>query len=114
MRRFIAFIAATAAVLAVMSPSASGANVVVDVGDDFFDPPVDTIKEDKTVDFNWIGSNEHNVFKQAGPGRYFESEPMTGEGVLYRKRFKRPGNYVLGCILHDDMDLELKVKRRRR
>ena len=114
MRRFIASVAATAAVLAVTSPSALGANKVVDVGDDFFLPAKDTIKEGKTVDFNWIGVNEHNVFKQSGPGRYFESDPMTGTGVLYSKKFKRPGNYILGCILHEDMDMELKVKKRRR
>ncbi|MDQ2675504.1 MAG: hypothetical protein M3Y34_01730 [Actinomycetota bacterium] len=114
MRRIISFIAATALVLALSAPSALGANKVVDVADDFFAPAEETIKEDKTVDFNWVGVNEHNVFRQAGPGRYFESEPMTGEGVLYSKKFKRPGNYVLGCILHPDMDLDLKVKKRRR
>ena len=27
-----------------------------------------TIKEDKTVDFNWVGEDDHDVYKQIGPG----------------------------------------------
>ena len=114
MRRLIASIAATAAILAVTSPSASGANKVVDVGDDFFGPAELSIKENKIIDFNWIGVNDHNVFLNDGPGRYFDSGVYSTSGINFSKKFKKPGRYLLGCILHPDMDLNLKVKKRRR
>ena len=71
MRRAISLIAAVGiAVVLFTGSSASGrAAKTVDVGDDFFDPPSMTIKEKTTVNFEWIGEDEHNVFKQSGPGR---------------------------------------------
>jgi plastocyanin len=115
MRRSLAFIAVTAATVAIASPSASGrANATVDVADDYFDPTPLTIKEDKTVDFNWVGANDHDVYKQTGPGKDFTSGVQNGSGVLFSQKFRKPGKYVLACTLHPDMLMDLKVKRRRR
>ncbi len=115
MRRVIALFATVSIALIVLAgSSASGkATKTVEVGDDFFDPESLTIKEDTTIDFEWVGEDEHNVFKQIGPGRYFESDNSEETGFVYSHKFKKPGKYVLGCILHDDMEMDLKVKRRR-
>jgi plastocyanin len=115
MRRFIAFIAVFAAAVAVAVPSASGrANATVDVADDFFDPASKTIREDRTVDFVWVGVEDHDVYKQIGPGPNWTSGVKSGVGATYSRKFRRPGNYVLACTLHPDMLMDLKVKKRRR
>lgn len=111
-RRSIA-IAAVAALLAWGSASTAQAAKVVDISDDFFAPQFLKIKQKKTVAFNWVGSNDHNVYRHTGPGKYFDSGVMQGEGVLYSRKFRKPGRYVLGCILHEEMLMDLKVKRRR-
>lgn len=114
MRRSLAFIAVTAATVAVASPSASGrANATVDVADDEFKPAELTIKEDKTVDFNWVGVNDHDVYKQIGPGKDFTSGVQNAPFVFSHK-FRKPGKYVLACTLHEKMLMDLKVRKRRR
>ncbi|MDX6586997.1 MAG: Copper binding protein plastocyanin/azurin family [Solirubrobacterales bacterium] len=114
MRRVITIAATLAVVLVVSNPFAAGrAKKVVEVDDDFYNPASLTIKEDTTVDFTWVGEGEHNVFKNSGPGRYFESDNSEETGFVFSHKFKKPGNYTLGCILHEDMDMSLKVKKRR-
>ena len=113
MRRAILIIATLAVGLAVSNPVATGrATKNVEVDDDFFSPSSLTIKEDNRVRFTWVGENEHNVYKDSGPGPYFESDSAEGAGFVYTRKFKKPGRYILGCILHEDMDLALRVKRR--
>ena len=116
MRRAIfltAAIAIAAVVMTAASASGRGAKTV-EVGDDFFDPASMTVKERTTIRFEWIGVGEHNVYKKSGPGRVFDSDPHVGEGFVYSRKFKKPGRYVLGCILHEDMLMDLRVKKRRR
>ena len=113
MRRTILIIAILAVGLAVSNPLAAGrATKDVAVDDDFFAPDSLTIKEDNRVRFTWVGANEHNVYKNSGPGPNFESEPTDVTGFVYTRKFKKPGRYTLGCILHEDMDMFLRVKRR--
>ena len=115
MRRLIALLVTTPiAILLCAGTQASGATKIVDVGDDFFDPASLVIKENNTIDFVWVGENEHNVFRETGPGKYFESKTHEGSGYVFSRKFRKPGNYTFGCILHPDMDMDLKVKRRRR
>lgn len=115
MRRAISLTAALGFSIVLMAgSSASGkATKTVNVGDDFFDPESLIVKEDTTIKFEWVGVDDHNVFKQQGPGRYFESDNTDETGFVYSHKFKKPGRYVLGCILHEDMDMDLRVKRRR-
>jgi plastocyanin len=115
MRRAISLTAAIGISLVLIAgPPASGKGTkTVDVGDNFFDPESLTVKEDTKIKFEWVGVDDHNVFKQSGPGRYFESDNTDQTGFVYTRKFKKPGRYVLGCILHEDMDMDLKVKKRR-
>jgi plastocyanin len=115
MRRAISLTAALGISIVLMAgSSASGrATKTVGVDDNVFDPESLTIKEKTTIDFEWVGMDEHNVFKQQGPGPYFESDNTDQTGFVYSHKFRKPGRYVLGCILHEDMDMNLRVKRRR-
>ena len=67
------------------------------------------------VRFNWVGALTHDVTKSTGPGRFFQSgPPESGPGVLYKRRFSKPGRYRLICTVHlPDMKMSLRVKRKR-
>jgi plastocyanin len=111
MRRKLAIAISAVAATALLTVSlASGATETVEVGDDFFAPKKVKIEKNDRVKFNWTGTNEHDVVRLSGPGKYFESGPMTGTGVLFKQKFKEEGTYKLICSLHDEMDLTVKVK----
>ena len=114
MRRAVAIAATLVAGLIVSNPLAAGrASRTVDVGDDYYLPLEMTIKEDTIIRFNWIGVETHNVQWESGPGPYFSSDNFEGPGIHYSRKFKKPGRYTIGCFLHEDMDMFLRVKRRR-
>ena len=91
-------------------PAASAATKTIDVGDNFFDPAKKTIKKNDTLAFNWVGVEEHTVTKAKGPGPFFDSEGITGSGVQYKRKFKKKGDYLLICTLHEEMTMKVKVK----
>ena len=114
----VALAGAIAAAAALsLGPAASGKakTATVDVDDDFFTPIPLTVKEDTKVEWNWVGDEMHDVTKADGPGKFFESGPLEGSGVLYSRTFKKPGKYKIICSLHaeDGMRMDLKVKERR-
>jgi len=99
------------AVLAMGSTATGkGKTATVDVDDDFFSPTKLTIKEDKKVEWNWITDQPHDVTKVSGPGKFFESGPLQGTGVLFSKTFKKPGKYEIFCSLHSEEGMRMKVK----
>jgi plastocyanin len=106
-------IALTAFVLALTQVVAAPAPKTVKVDDNFFAPRSLTIKKGTTVKFKWVGDDDHNILKARGPGRYFQSGIESGQGVLYKHRFSKPGKYRLFCSLHDPMKMSVEVKRRR-
>ncbi len=67
------------------------------------------VKRDTRVNFNWIGTSEHDIVKVKGPGRFFESGPITGSGVQFRHKFKKSGRYKLICSIHEEMKMKLEV-----
>ncbi|HEX6117177.1 MAG TPA: plastocyanin/azurin family copper-binding protein [Solirubrobacterales bacterium] len=112
MRRTFAIVAslAVAGTLFIASGAAGRASETVDVGDNFFDPGRVKIHKNDKVKFNWVGTEEHDVARAKGPGRFFESGPITGTGVLYSHRFKKKGTYKIICTLHEEMRMRLEVK----
>jgi plastocyanin len=68
------------------------------------------IKKGDRLAFNWIGTDEHTVTKAKGPGPFFDSGPLEGSGVLYKRKFKKKGDYQLICTLHTGMKMKLVVK----
>jgi plastocyanin len=119
MRRTLVAIALAAFVLALASAPAGAAprpKTVKLLDTPSFDPSSLTIRQGTLVRFNWVGDMFHNVSKSSGPGRFFQSgSPETGEGVLYKRRFRKAGRYRLICIPHvaAGMRMTLRVKRKR-
>jgi plastocyanin len=105
-----ALLPAIAAILLVAS-AAVAKTETVKVGDDFFSPKKAKIHKNDRIAFEWIGENEHDIVKTKGPGGFFESGPLTGSGVLYKHKFKKPGDYKLICSIHQDMTMKVEVKR---
>ena len=104
-------LAAVAALVALLVPAGGGAaaGTTVKLGDNFFSPERKSVSKGTTVRFKWIGSNDHNVVKQRGPGGSFASETTDEPGVNFTKKFKKTGKYKLVCTLHDGMGMVLKV-----
>jgi plastocyanin len=100
---------AVAGILLVAS-GAAGKTKTVEVNDNFFDPGTVKIAKKDKVAFEWVGSEEHNVTKTKGPGKFFESETTDEPGVNFTKRFKKSGKYKLICTLHSNMDVTVRVK----
>ena len=114
MRRTIISVTVLAAALVLFAgASATGATKTVEVGDDYFSPTPMKIRENTTLDFKWVGEGDHNVYRQSGPGRLFDSGVQNEPGVNFSHKFRKRGTYVLACTLHEKMLMDLKVTRRR-
>ena len=113
MQRTLVPIALAAFVLALTPAVGAPRPRTVDVNDNFFAPSSLTIRKGTMVRFRWVGDNQHTVVKSRGPGRFFQSQPLEGEGVLYKHRFRKAGKYRLFCSLHEGMTMRLAVRRRR-
>ncbi len=104
-----------AAMLGLGSTASGKGNAAkVDVDDDFFSPASLKVKEDTTVKWNWVGDDVHDVTKGSGPGKFFESGPQQGSGVLFKQTFKKPGKYKIICSLHEEMRMDLKVQEKKK
>lgn len=97
----------TAAVLAAGVSLALGAKKNVFVGDNFFEPAKAKVAKGDSVVFEWIGSEEHELAKSKGPGKFFHSGPIA-EGE-FRQRFRERGTYLVICTLHEDMRMKVEV-----
>ena len=118
MKRTLVPIALAAFVLALAAAPAGAAprpKTVKLLDTPAFAPSSLTIRQGTLVRFNWVGVMNHDVTKSSGPGRFFRSgEPESGPGVLYKRRFTKPGKYRLICTVHlPVMKMGLRVKRKR-
>jgi len=111
-RRTFAIVAALAAtgILAIASGASGRASKTIEVGDNFFGPAKTKIKKDDRLKFNWVGVEEHDVARAKGPGKFFESGPITGSGVQYSHKFTKKGDYTVICTLHQEMKMKVEVK----
>ena len=110
-RRALAAVSALAAIGALAAVgSAMGATDKVFVGDNFLEPAKTTIKQGDRLAFQWIGSEEHELAKSKGPGKFFHSGPYAGDGVALRHRFREKGTYQVICTLHERMRMKIEVK----
>jgi plastocyanin len=100
---------AAAGILMIASGAAGRASETVDVGDNFFTPKRVKIDKNDRVKFNWIGTEEHDVARAKGPGKFFDSGPLEGSGVLFKHKFTEKGTYKLICTLHQEMTMRVEV-----
>jgi plastocyanin len=89
---------ATLALLALPA-AAPAATSAVSVGDDFFSPSTVQIAPGDTVQWNWSGSNQHNVRADPNQTESFRSPFMTGSGS-FSHTFPSRGRFTYFCEVH--------------
>jgi plastocyanin len=112
-----ALIAAVAgAALLSAAPAQGAAHKTVTVGDNYFTKQSLTVKSGTRITWRWPGYDEagdvHDVGLMAGPKgvKRFRSEAASTE-YRYTRKLTVPGTYRLGCSLHEDMRMTVKVRR---
>ncbi len=111
-RRTLASVVMAAVAVALPAATAgAGRLTTVDVGNGFYGPSAETIKQGDKVRFKWIPSLDmHNVHVKSGPERF--KSPTQAAGT-WTRRFSKPGKFVLYCTEHADMTMKLTVNKRR-
>jgi plastocyanin len=107
----VGLLAGLVATLAVAGPALSKSKSI-EVDDNYFvhkgKPPTVTVKKGTKVEFEWEGSNPHNVTVTKGPVKFASKTKTSGS---FTKKFKKKGTYKLVCTIHaPGMKMTLKVK----
>ena len=112
MRKLLAsaLLAGLVGTLLVAGPALSKTKSV-EVDDNYFvhegAPRTVTVHKGDKVEWEWEGSNPHNVTVKKGPVK-FHSKTMTSGA--YEKKLKKAGTYNIVCTIHaPDMLMTLKV-----
>ena len=114
MRALVAALAGAALISA--APAHGAARKTVTVGDNYFTPQSLTVERGTTVTWRWPGYEQagdvHDVGLTSGPRgvRKFRSEAAS-TGYRYSRKLSVPGTYKLGCTLHHEMRMTIKVRR---
>jgi plastocyanin len=106
----VALLAGLLAALLVAGPALSKTKSV-EVDDDYFvhegAPRTVTVHKGDTVEWEWEGSNPHNVTVKKGPVKFHSKTKTSG---TYEKKLRKVGTYKIVCTIHaPDMRMTLKV-----
>ena len=113
MRGLIALLAGAALISA--APAHGAARKTVSVGDNYFTSQSLSVKRGTKITWRWPGYEEsgdvHDVGLMKGPRgvRKFRSEAASTE-YSYSRKLTVPGTYRLGCSLHHEMRMTVKVR----
>ena len=113
MRGLIALLAGAPLISA--APAHGAARQTVTVGDNDFTSQSLSVKRGTKVTWRWPGYEEagdvHDVGLMKGPRgvRKFRSEAASTE-YSYSRKLTVPGTYRLGCSLHHEMRMTVKVR----
>lgn len=111
-------IAAAASVVAAALPAQAGTapRKFVGVHDNFYLPDRLTLRPETIVVWKWPddAGDIHDVKLKERPrgAKRFWSDPAT-VGYKYKQRLTVPGRYHIVCTLHEDMEMNILVRRRR-
>jgi len=105
-----ALLAGLVGTLLVAGPALSKTKSV-EVDDDYFvhegAPRTVTVHKGDKVEWEWEGSNPHNVTVKKGPVKFHSATKTSG---TYVKKMKKVGTYKIVCTIHrPDMRMTLKV-----
>jgi plastocyanin len=112
-RGLIALLAGAALISA--APAHGAARKTVTVGDNYFASQSLSVKRGTKITWRWPGYEEsgdvHDVGLMKGPKgvRKFRSEAASTE-YSYSRKLTVPGTYLLGCSLHHEMRMTVKVR----
>ena len=113
MKGLIALLAGAALISA--APAHGAARKTVTVGDNYFASQSLSVKRGTKITWRWPGYEEsgdvHDVGLMKGPKgvRKFRSEAASTE-YSYSRKLTVPGTYRLGCSLHHEMRMTVKVR----
>ena len=113
MKGLIAVLAGAALLSA--APAHGAARKTVTVGDNYFTSQNLTVKRGTKITWRWPGydvsGDVHDVGLMKGPKgvRKFRSEAASTE-YSYSRKLTVPGTYRLGCSLHHEMRMTVKVR----
>jgi plastocyanin len=89
----------------------------VTIGDNFYLPMKVTLLQDGVITWKWPddSGDVHDVKLKERPkgAKGFWSDPAA-VGYEYKQRLKLPGRYHIVCTLHEDMEMDIVVKRKPR
>ena len=114
--RAVLAIAAAASAVAAALPAQAGttARKVVTVNDHFYLPDRLTVKPETMIVWKWPddAGDVHDVKLKEKPrrARRFWSDPAT-VGYKYKRILRYPGRYHIVCTLHEDMEMNIVVRR---
>ena len=112
MRKLLAsaLLAGLVGTLLVAGPALSKTKSV-EVDDDYFvhegAPRTVTVHKGDKVEWEWEGSNPHNVTVTKGPVKFHSRTQSSGS---YAKKLTRRGTYKIVCTIHAPMKMTLKVR----
>jgi len=115
MRRALIGALAGAALISA-APADGAARKTVTVGDNYFAPQSLTVARGTTVTWRWPGfdaaGDVHDIRLVSGPKgvKRFQSEAASTD-YTFRRKLTVPGTYKLGCTLHHEMRMTVKVRR---
>jgi plastocyanin len=83
----------------------------VEVDDNYFvhkgKPRTVTVHKGDKVEWEWEGTNDHNVTVTKGPVKFHSKTQSSGS---FEKKLKKVGTYKIICTIHaPDMRMTLKV-----
>ena len=113
MKALIAVLAGAA--LRSAAPAHGAARKTVTVGDNYFASQSLSVKRGTKITWRWPGydvsGDVHDVGLMKGPKgvRKFRSEAASTE-YSYSRKLTVPGTYRLGCSLHHEMRMTVKVR----
>ena len=116
--RAIIGIAVAASVVTAALPAQAGTapRKVVRIYDNFYAPDKLTVKRDTVVVWKWPNDSGdvHDVkLKQRPKGaKRFWSAPAA-VGYTFKRKLTVPGKYHIICTLHEEMVMDIVVRRRR-
>ena len=109
-------VAALAAAAALPAQAGIAPRRFVTVLDNFYDPAELTVKRDMIIVWKWPddAGDVHDVKLKEHPkgAKRFWSDPAT-VGYKFKRRLTVPGRYHIICTLHEEMEMKIRVRRRR-
>jgi plastocyanin len=113
-RVIIAILAGVALLSA--APAMGAPKKTIDLGDNYYAPQALKVKKGTTVTWRWPGFEQsgdvHDVKLLKGPKgvKKFHSEAASTD-YSFKRKLTVPGTYTLGCTLHHEMRMTIKVRK---
>jgi plastocyanin len=109
-------VAATVATAALPAQADDPVRKVVRIYDNFYAPSEMKVKRDTVVVWKWPNDtgDVHDVKLKEKPkgAKRFWSDPAA-VGYKFKRKLTVPGKYHIICTLHEEMEMDITVRKRR-